>query len=768
MEFEKSAGLASDTGKQMTLQSVKATGSVNGLLLNMTVRQHYQNLTTTTLETVYTFPLGWGSTLMGLHAEIGGKRLAGAVIEKQEASLEYEKAIAEGDAPVMLEKNSDGLYTANLGNLKPQEEAVIEYSYSQLLHFEQGRIRICLPNTIAPRYGDAKKGGIQSHQSTKSDLLVEYPFSLSLLLIGEMAKASIECPSHQVKVTPSENTMTVELERDGFLDRDFILNLSNLQNQSFCSISADKQIGPEGHTVLASFCPVMEVAVEIAPINLKILVDCSGSMQGDSIDSAKRALHQVLSHLDIKDRFSYSKFGDQIEHGFSSLRQVNDFNIATASNLVSRTHANMGGTEIESALISTFHLEGTEKGTDVFLITDGEIWDVKAIIDAAKKSGHRIFAIGVGSTPAETLLRSLAEETGGACDLVSPNEDIEGAIVRMFHRLRLPKSSHIQIDWGDIAPLWTSEIPQTIFSGDTLHIFAGFASKTQSIPTLSFQQESNEQPLIAKANRIDQDDSSLLPRIGAAQRMQRLSQEDQLSLALSYQLVTDQTNLILVHVRATEDKATELPELLNIAQMQAAGWGGAGSVRYSDCDIQFSLACPSKSIDVDYSKYDLPRVFRMSRTETDLDPTICADAIPNSKTPLDKDSEYYEIPAFLRKQTAPQPENINSGLHFENIIALANQELDSEKNLARFLQQAETLELGKEVSYILARLNRFLSHETSWIVLLAWLLQSEINADWKEEAKDAIQTLANKLDPVTLNISLDLISRNKNKSLLTT
>ena len=214
MAFGRSAGLESVKGKSMTLQSVTARGNVNGLLLNMTVRQYYQNQTNKTLETVYTFPLGWGATLMGLSAEIGGKRLAGAVVEKQEASLEYEKAIADGDAPIMLEKNSDGLFTANLGNLKPDEEAVIEYSYTQLLHFEQGRVRICLPNTIAPRYGDAEKGGIQSHQSAKSDFLVEYPFSLSLLLNGEMAKASIECPSHQVKYTPAENTVLVELERD--------------------------------------------------------------------------------------------------------------------------------------------------------------------------------------------------------------------------------------------------------------------------------------------------------------------------------------------------------------------------------------------------------------------------------------------------------------------------------------------------------------------------------------------------------------------------
>ena len=767
MAFGRSAGLESVKGKSMTLQSVTARGNVNGLLLNMTVRQYYQNQTNKTLETVYTFPLGWGATLMGLSAEIGGKRLAGAVVEKQEASLEYEKAIADGDAPIMLEKNSDGLFTANLGNLKPDEEAVIEYSYTQLLHFEQGRVRICLPNTIAPRYGDAEKGGIQSHQSAKSDFLVEYPFSLSLLLNGEMAKASIECPSHQVKYTPAENTVLVELERDGFLDRDFILNVSNLQNQSFCLIAADSRIAPNGHTVLASFCPIMEKAIQTASINLKILVDCSGSMQGDSIESAKRALHQVLSHLDTEDLFSYSKFGEHVEHGFSKLRPANASNISAASNLVFKTGADMGGTEIQSALLSTFRLKGTKDGTDVLLVTDGEVWDTKAIIDAAKHSGHRIFAIGVGSAPAETLLRSMAEETGGACELVSPNEDIEAAIVRMFHRLRLPKTSDIQIDWGGTTPIWTSEFPSAIFSDETVHIFAGFATKPETIPTLSFHQESKANSFSVKANRIAQDDSGHLPRLGAAQRMKSLSPEAQLDLALGYQLITDQTNCLLVHVRANEDKATELPELLNIAQMQAAGWGGAGSVRNSESAVRFSLASPSKSTNVDFSKYDLPRVFRMSRPGTDSNPTICAEAIPNSKTQLDRGSDYYEIPAFLRKQPASLPEQIIPNLHFEQIIHLANQTLIDQHDLPKFIQQIQTIASCNELSYLLGRLNRFLTLEQSWIVLLAWLLQFKNTTNWNENTQNAIELLEKGLNKKVLKNSLEVLNKHWDKVLLT-
>ena len=92
----------------MALQSVSATGKLAGLQLDMTIRQHYKNNSNQNIETVYTFTMGWGATFRDLNVEIAGKRLTGVVTEKQKASQRYEKAIADGDAPIMLEKNSEG------------------------------------------------------------------------------------------------------------------------------------------------------------------------------------------------------------------------------------------------------------------------------------------------------------------------------------------------------------------------------------------------------------------------------------------------------------------------------------------------------------------------------------------------------------------------------------------------------------------------------------------------------------------------------------
>jgi cell division protein FtsZ len=75
---------------------------------------------------------------------------------------------------------------------------------------------------------------------------------------------------------------------------------------------------------------------------------------------------------------------------------------------------------------------------------------------------------------------------------------------------------------------------------------------------------------------------------------------------------------------------------------------GSGTGTASSSGNAFGAAS-SQPAGVDYSKYDLPRVFR-PRSEPSSAPTLGADSSPQAKTMLDKGADFYEIPAFLRKQ----------------------------------------------------------------------------------------------------------------------
>ncbi len=620
--------------KRMSLERVSAQGSVDGLMLTMSLRQVYRNLTAQTLETVYTFPLAFDAVLLGVSAELAGRRLQGIVQTRQRAERDYEEAIASGDAPVLVQKSADSLYTANLGNLKPGEEMVIELRYAQLLHRVQDRVQVRLPLTIAPRYGSAAAAGIKVHEAVESSARVSYPFELELAVKGALALGELSSPSHRIAVVRTESGMRIRLAQDSWLDRDVVLDL---QQPVGAPLPCEALLAPSanGSVVLASFSPP-EMLPPRSAIDLKILVDCSGSMAGDSIVQARAALHDILGELGETDQFSYSKFGTSSEHEFKRLTTADTASLSRAAAAIDRTDADMGGTELANALEYTLSIRGARERADILLITDGDVWEIRSIVEDTLQSHHRIFAIGVGSAPAESLLRRLAEDTGGACELVAPNEAIRPAVLRMLKRIRSARTEKLTLAWGR-KPAWVTQLPHSVFAGDTLHVFAGFNEPVHAVDaTLSceFVPERGVRDSIGPWAASGQTDSAAstqlrltvharaehgapaswaleeLPRIAAWQRIQdaaqrikqrTVTQEWALDLALEHQLVTPQTSLFLVHVRTTDEQTSGMPSLQRIEHMLAAGWGGMGSVLDNEGPREFTRACRMGPLLVDES-----------------------------------------------------------------------------------------------------------------------------------------------------------------------
>jgi len=567
--------MESPSGEKLALQAVRVEGSLDGLLLSTVIRQRYRNDTAKNLEIIYTFPLGCGNSLLGLTVEMGNKRLQGVVIEKKEAEERYEKALEEGDTPIMVQESSPGLYTANLGSIKARESVSVEIRCARLLRFEQGQIRVKIPTVIAPRYGDPhKSGGLAPHETDKVDLSARYPFSIRLDILGETAKAKITSPSHpDTAITATENGASVLLEAGAMLDRDFILLLQGLAGHSFALSGPDE----ERHTVLASFCPKLPAKAD--PVLLKVLVDCSGSMDGDSIRQAQIGLQSIIRELSGQDFISFSRFGSEVEHNFSQMEQCSSGALRKLSALVNRLSADMGGTEMTGAVLSTCREVALPKETSlrpsILLITDDLYWSDGSLLREAMKSGHRIFTIGVGSSPAEDHLRKLAGKTGGACEFVSPNEDMAAAIVRMFRRMRVAQTNKLRLDWGSKA-VWQSPLPLSVFDGETLHLFASFDKVPTQKPTLFWEADGKTES--ASPETVTATENRDLARLGAAERLPDVSQKEALALALKYQLVSEQSSLFLVYLREGEDKVTELPEIHQVPQMMAAGSHGYGSV----------------------------------------------------------------------------------------------------------------------------------------------------------------------------------------------
>ena len=695
-ETNLKAILEGTKGHSVLLQKIDIQASVDGLLFTVKARQFYKNTTKKNIETIYTFPLAWGCTLLGLTATMAGKTWQGTILPKSEAEENYEKAIKEGDTPIMVEKSGEGLYTAHMGNLKPDEEAIIEVEYAQLLKIEQGQVRLSIPTTVAPRYGDpVKTGKLKKPASVDASLSASYPLSVMLSIEGVLAQGAISCPSHQTSIRTDEGKSVVNLTREGYLDRDLVIVVDDVTSQAVFSVASHEGEYP----ALLSFTPASSknATTLASEIELKILVDCSGSMEGDSIALARQGLKSLLPLLSSADKVSYSLFGSQPRRVVGKLTATTpEFKEKSLDPAIDKTSADLGGTEMHAALTDTFKIkaEGSERPVNVLLITDGEVWDIENIIQAARESNHRIFAIGVGSSPADSLLREIAEHSDGACELVSPNEDMAAAMQRMVNRMRQGVVAGLSVDWQEQV-IWKSPLPKVVYPGETIHLAAILGQKPSKLPEITATATSLIGTVITDNVATSKDDinsalnSSQLTRIVGAKLLRDAADTEAAGqIALKYQLVTEHTNLFMVVQREADDKVLGLPEPHQIKQMVAAGWHGMGSVRQVDASASGVL----------YSK---------------------AHAAPLRASSMSQFVDCHETPRFMRRSADPEILGIEPIAVLSILEEISMTYTDLGDAMTRFLNCGLPPEIDHMIDMITSQLG---DKVLAWSLFLDWLI----------------------------------------------
>lgn len=608
--------LTTITGDVMPLESLEVSGQIADSLGILELSQVFRNRELANIEAIYTFPLPFDGVLLGLQASIGGRVLEGSVLPRQQAEDDYEEAITDGDSAIMLEQQSPGLYTVNLGNLLPGEEAIISIRYALPLKWTTDQLRIALPLTVAPRYGVPEFWGEKPFAAPEHDFVIEYPLSVSLSITGKLASLPISSPTHRLTTRAADGVVEVGLQGGmDHPDRDLVVILEKTANSvnTFSAVQVGDRVS--GHAVFV--LPELPANRSLAT---SLLVDCSGSMAGASMGIARRAVDQLLRQSKKGDQLSFTAFGSSFTHYDNGRFQTctNDGLPKKAADWLCGLSATLGGTEMESALRSVFSLSGSETPADVLMITDGEIWDIDGVIAASRSAGQRVFVIGVGLSPAESNLRGLAEATGGFVEFLSPAEPVEAVVARQLSRMRQPLIGKASFEGaGDLNWIVPNPATTPIYAGDTVHFWyeaQANASESSGNPSLKIFPSDCE-PAVLHAQSDEEQFQQEIPRLAAAAYLKSwnldstdFSQQARCTeLAVAHQLVTPLTNYLMVHRRG-EGEVKSLPEIRQVKHMDRS------TLMFSR--QRFSAA---------------PSVVRESQ--------VC-----------DYDMDYLEIPAFLRRQ----------------------------------------------------------------------------------------------------------------------
>ncbi len=317
------AGLYTQSGAQVPLQGVDVTGELLGGHARVRVRQRYRNTESKPVEAVYVFPLPSDATLTAFSMECAGRRVQGILKEREEAFRTYDDAVTAGHGAALLDQERPNVFTAQVGNLLPGEETLVDVEFLQAIQVEEGCVRWALPTLVAPRYipgkpqGDRTAHGAADPTDRVPDAdritppVGDARYGLTMdLLISLGREVVVESPSHKLDVSRAEGGTRVKLSQPNVaLDRDIVLSVRSPDTSTPLTTLVTHRKGEGPGTFALTVVPdLLGMAAGPKRQEVVFVVDTSGSMGGESLPQAQGALRLCLRHLREGDRFNIIAF----------------------------------------------------------------------------------------------------------------------------------------------------------------------------------------------------------------------------------------------------------------------------------------------------------------------------------------------------------------------------------------------------------------------------------------------------------------------------
>jgi len=573
MSIQQPTGLIHSGDQAVALQGVSIDIEARGASALVRMRQRYLNTEDQAIDASYLFPLEEGSALVGFKVHTGGKSLVGQLLERDEAFEQYDDALEAGHGAYLLDQERPNAFTAQVGKIKSGQEATIEISYVSSLSFEGDKVRLMIPTVVAPRYVPRESGALgesdQERWASPRHAEVPYGLTLNALIEGAPLSCEVSSPSHPISVMMTERSIKVslacELEE---LNRDFILNYSALPSLSDGVAHLERSEGGEAFIALTFKAPAASDQSEqrdrFASAELHCVLDCSGSMYGEPIQQAKRALGLLFRSLEEGQLFNLWCFGCDFKTMWPSARPFNQENLTQALAYLKRVDADLGGTEIMQPLQELFkRLRERERFANVVLLTDGQVSNEAEVISSCQKNQGlvRVMSFGLGDGVSEHLVRGCARVSNGVAEFIAQGERIEPKVLRVAKRLSQPLLQLKSLKLGERELSLVR--PYALFEGDLITAYAHLDAAPEHLPeSVELMAGAQRCTLpLSEVGAIKSDElaeRAPLQTLWARERLNQLEDEpsELLAHALKYGLCSSKTSFVAVEER--EESELEL------------------------------------------------------------------------------------------------------------------------------------------------------------------------------------------------------------------
>jgi len=537
----------------LTIRYHRVTVTIDNQVATTRVDQVFVNEHDWEAEGTYIFPLPPGATVSRFVMWVDGKPIEAEVLPADKARAIYEEIVRSRRDPALLEYVGRDAVQARIFPIPPGGERRIQLEYTQVLPLENGMVRYVYPlNT--------ERFSARPLQEVSIRVDIHSPVPLK----------AVYSPTHQdqVYIDRDEDQATVSYEEtDVRPDRDFQLVYTVGQEEVGMSLLSYREPPDDGFFLLLVAPPLR--AERAQPKDVLLVLDVSGSMEGEKIEQAKAALEYVLDHLNPEDRFNVIAFSTGVRSWARGLRPASE---AAGAREWVRNLRPTGGTDIHSALLEALAQANRERPTVLIFLTDGQptegVVEIDRILEAVERAAPpnvRLFPFGVGDDVNTVLLDTLAQKHRGSPAYVRPGERIDEAVAAFYARVQAPVLTDISLDFGDVIveDVYPRPLPD-LFAGTQLILVGRYRGGGPVRVRLVGETEGERREFVYEGTLRAEGGDEFIPRLWAARKIGYLLTQIRLygereewvdavvDLSVRYGIITPYTSFL-----AQEDVFTE-------------------------------------------------------------------------------------------------------------------------------------------------------------------------------------------------------------------
>jgi len=531
----------------LPLKHTEVSAEISGFVTRVKVVQTFTNPYQDPIEAVYVFPLPQNAAVGDMRIRIGDRVIRGEIKKRAEAKQIYEAAKTAGKTAALLEQERPNIFSQSVANILPGSDILVEITYDEVLVYENGGYEFSFPMVVGPRFipgaptGPSSGGGWSPDTDKVPDASRITPpvlkpgernghdIQLTVKLNAGVPIQHIECPSHRTLIHPApaagmaiEGPCEIRLEpRDTVPNKDFVLRYRVAGAKPQTALLAC-QGSSAGHFMLMFQPPELRDTTTVTPKEMVFVMDCSGSMSGEPMALAKKAVRYALENLNSNDTFQIIRFSESASPFAAEPLPATPDNIRRGLSYINGLNGEGGTMMIEGIKAALDYPHRDNRLRIVCFMTDGYIGNEAEILQAIKDrigDDTRLFSFGVGSSVNRYLLERMGEVGRGEVQYVLLNEKPDEAVNKFYERVRNPVLTHIRVDWAglDVRELCPARI-RDLFAGQPIFVLGRYSQPgratikvqgkigglevTYSIPVeLPAQSDANEAlaPLWARA-----------------------------------------------------------------------------------------------------------------------------------------------------------------------------------------------------------------------------------------------------------------------------